>query len=113
LVLLPSGGLLLDTPGMREIQLWSAEEGLEKSFTDIDAFAAGCRFADCSHQSEPGCAVIAAVENGDLAMERLESFMKLKKELAYFERKRDIRAELKEKQRWKEIIKSYRRNFKQ
>jgi len=112
LVLLPSGGLLLDTPGMREIQLWSAEEGLGKSFTDIDAFAADCRFADCSHESEPGCAVIVAVERGELAAERLESFMKLKKELAYFERKRNVLAELKEKQRWKEIIKSYKRHFK-
>jgi ribosome biogenesis GTPase len=112
LVMLPTGGLLLDTPGMREIQLWSAEEGLEKSFADIDDLAAGCRFADCSHESEPGCAVRAAIENGELAAERLESFRKLKKELAYFERKRDVRAELEEKQRWKEIIKSYRRNFK-
>ena len=77
LVLLPSGGLLLDTPGMRELQLWSADESLERSFADIDAIAAGCRFADCRHESEPGCAVHAAVESGELAPGRLENFQKL------------------------------------
>jgi ribosome biogenesis GTPase len=112
LVLLPSGGLLLDTPGMRELQLWSSDEGLEKSFPDIDAIAAGCRFADCRHESEPGCAVHAAVESGELAPGRLENFRKLTRELAYFERKRDVRAELEEKQRWKELTKEYRRRFK-
>jgi ribosome biogenesis GTPase len=113
LVLLPAGGLLLDTPGMREIQLWSGAEGLERGFADIEAIATGCRFKDCSHDSEPGCAVNAAVESGELAVERLDSFRKLRKELAYMERKQDIRAELKERQRWKEIMKSYRRYFKQ
>jgi ribosome biogenesis GTPase len=112
LVLLPSGGLLLDTPGMRELQLWSADEGLEKSFPDIDGIAAGCRFADCRHETEPGCAVQAAVEGGELAAGRLESFRKLQRELAYFERKRDVRAELDEKQRLKERTKEYRRRFK-
>ncbi|KPJ90709.1 MAG: hypothetical protein AMS18_10200 [Gemmatimonas sp. SG8_17] len=112
LVLLPSGGLLLDTPGMRELQLWSAAEGLDKSFPDIDAIAEGCRFADCCHESEPGCAVHAAVESGELAPERLENFRKLMKELTYFERKRDVRAELEEKRRWKQLIKEYRRRFK-
>jgi ribosome biogenesis GTPase len=113
LVLLPAGGLLLDTPGMREIQLWSGGEGLEKGFADIEAIAAGCRFKDCSHDSEPGCAVLAAVESGGLPAKRLESFRKLMKELAYIERKQDIHAELKERQRWKEIMKSYKRHFKQ
>ncbi len=112
LVLLPSGGLLLDTPGMRELQLWSADEGLEQSFPDIEAIAAGCRFADCRHESEPGCAVHAAVESGELAPGRLENFRKLKKELAYLERKQDVRAELEEKQRWKELTKEYRRRLK-
>ncbi len=112
LVLLPSGALLLDTPGMRELQLWSADESLERSFADIDAIAAGCRFADCRHESEPGCAVHAAVESGELAPGRLENFQKLKRELAYFERKQDVRAQLEEKQRWKELTKEYRRRFK-
>lgn len=112
LVLLPGGGLLLDTPGMREIQLWNAEKGLEQSFSDIDELAASCRYADCRHQTEPGCAVLEAVEQGRLDQTRLESFLKLSKELDYLERKQDVRAALKEKKRWKEIITDYRRNFK-
>jgi ribosome biogenesis GTPase len=113
LVKLPSGGLLLDTPGMREIQLWSGAAGLEKGFSDIEDLATGCRYADCSHDSEPGCAVRAAVDGGDLPHERLESYRKLQKELAYIKRKQNIRAEQAERQRWKEIIKSYRKHFKQ
>ncbi len=112
LVLLPSGALLLDTPGMRELQLWSAEEGLEKSFADIEALAAGCRFSDCGHDSEPGCAVQAAIRAGELDLPRFSSFRKLEKELGYLERKQDVRADLAERQRWKEITKDYKRWFK-
>ena len=112
LVLLPRGGLLLDTPGMRELQLWSAERGIEQSFADIESLAAGCRFTDCTHESEPGCSVRDAMDTGDLASERLASFRKLKKEAAFLERKLDIRAEIEEKQRWKAITKDYRRWFK-
>ena len=109
LVHLPTGGLLLDTPGMRELQLWSGEDGLEKSFADIEELAAHCRFGDCSHDSEPGCAVRAALESGDLLPERFESFGKLEKEIAYLERRQDLRADLEERQRWKEITKEYKR----
>jgi ribosome biogenesis GTPase len=112
LVPLPSGGLLLDTPGMRELQLWGAEKGLEKGFADIESLAVQCRFSDCRHDSEPGCAVRAAIESGDLAVERLTSFRKLTRELAFFERKLDIRAELEERQRWKQLTKEYRRRVK-
>ena len=97
---------------MRELQLWSAEEGLEKSFADIEALAAGCRFSDCGHDSEPGCAVQAAIRTGELDLARLASFRKLEKELDYLERKQDVRADLAERQRWKEITKDYRRWFK-
>lgn len=109
LVHLPTGGLLLDTPGMRELQLWSGEAGLEHSFADIGELASHCRFGDCSHDSEPGCAVRAALESGDLLPERLESFRKLEKEIAYLERRQDLRADLEERQRWKEITKEYKR----
>jgi ribosome biogenesis GTPase len=109
LVHLPTGGLLLDTPGMRELQLWSGEDGLEKSFADIEELAAQCRFGDCSHDSEPGCAVRAALESGDLLPERFESFRKLEKEIAYLERRQDLRADLEERKRWKEITKDYKR----
>ncbi|MFC1526444.1 ribosome small subunit-dependent GTPase A [Candidatus Latescibacterota bacterium] len=109
LVLLPTGALLLDTPGMRELQLWNADDGVGKSFEDIEALAAQCRFADCTHQSEPGCAVRAAVEKGDLPADRLTSFSKLRDELAYLDRKQDKRAEIEEQRKWREIAKVRRR----
>ncbi len=112
LVLLPCGGLLLDTPGMREIQLWNAEAGLGKSFADVGSLSESCRYADCGHDSEPGCAVRQAVEQGVLDHGRLESYLKLRKELDYLERKQDVRAALKEKKRWKEITSGYRRHKK-
>jgi len=112
LVLLPNGGLLLDTPGMREIQLWNADTGLEQGFADIEALAPGCRYADCSHTTEPGCAVAAAVEAGELERSRLESYHKLRRELDHLERKQDVLAAKKEKRRWGSITKEYRRHFK-
>jgi ribosome biogenesis GTPase len=78
---LPGGGVLLDTPGMREMQFWEADRGLAQAFDEIDALAASCRFGDCGHESEPGCAVKAGVESGAVAPERLESWRKLKREL--------------------------------
>ncbi len=112
LVLLPCGGLLLDTPGMREIQLWTADAGLEQSFADILTLATGCRYADCGHQSEPDCAVQLAVLSGELPTARLASYQKLAREMAWLERKQDVRAALKEKRRWRGIIRDYRRHFK-
>lgn len=92
LVVLPGGGLVIDTPGMRELQLWEVGEGLTAAFDDIDALGVACRFRDCRHRDEPGCAVKAAVEEGRLAAERLESYRKLRDELerldAQQERKR-------------------------
>jgi ribosome biogenesis GTPase len=81
LIALPQGGVVIDTPGMREIGLDSAD--LSKAFSDIDALAAECRFRDCTHKAEPGCAVRAAVENGALDSDRLENYFKLKKEVRY------------------------------
>jgi len=77
LFLLPRGGLLIDTPGMRELQLWESEAGLSRTFADIGELASGCRYRDCRHESEPGCAVQEAVTRGELAEERLMSFHKL------------------------------------
>jgi len=110
LVLLPTGGLLLDTPGMRELQLWGAEDVLDKGFADIDAIARNCRFSDCSHEAEPGCAIHEAVEKGELAPERVVNFQKLRQELLHLERKQDVRAAIKERQHWKQISKA-RRNI--
>lgn len=82
LVLLPDGGLVLDTPGMREIQPWQADEGLESAFADIIAMGEGCRFRDCAHDQEGGCAVKQAVEEGRLDLDRLLSWHRLRIELA-------------------------------
>ena len=81
LVLLPGGALLVDTPGMRELQLWGPEEAVEESFTDIEALAPLCHFSDCKHETEPGCAVQAAVDAGTITPERLHSFQKLRQEI--------------------------------
>jgi ribosome biogenesis GTPase len=105
LILISGGGLLIDTPGMRELQLWGTEEGLTDAFDDIFRLTKECRFTDCSHTSEPGCAVTAALHNGTLSEERYSSFGKLQRELAYLSRKGNIQEELAEKKRWKKISK--------
>ncbi|QQS48431.1 MAG: ribosome small subunit-dependent GTPase A [Acidobacteriota bacterium] len=103
LILLPRGGVVLDTPGMREIQLWDANEGLETTFEDIESLAAHCHFTDCGHRSEPRCAVRAAIENGTLDQRRLDNYLKLRQELSYLERRQDALAQKKEKNRWKKL----------
>lgn len=103
LIALPFGGLLMDTPGMRELQLWGSGEGFDDTFEDIHRVAEQCRFRDCQHFAEPGCAVRAALEDGTLTTRRYESYLKLQKELAYQHRKSDLMTELKEKSKWKKI----------
>ena len=83
LMLLPGGGCIIDTPGMRELGMWDAADGLERAFADIDALAQGCRFRNCSHNTEPGCAVRAAVAAGQLSAARLQSWRKLQAENAH------------------------------
>jgi ribosome biogenesis GTPase len=82
LVVLPEGGVLVDNPGMREVHLWIADQGLEDAFADVAELAAECRFSDCRHETEPGCAVRAALENGGLEPERWRSYRELQRELA-------------------------------
>lgn len=89
-----NGALLLDTPGMRELALWDADEGVRATFADIEQVAEGCRFGDCAHENEPGCAIRAAVESGELAADRVESWKKLRDELAEVERRRAARGSL-------------------
>ncbi|WP_438448647.1 ribosome small subunit-dependent GTPase A [Gorillibacterium sp. sgz5001074] len=108
LLLLPEGGLLIDTPGMREIQLWEADSGLSAGFQDVEAAAEGCRFHNCSHEREPGCAVRAALEDGTLDADRYESYRKLQKELAFLARKEDVRLQQQEKAKWKAVNKQMR-----
>ena len=100
LVLLPGGGLVLDSPGMRELQLWESSDGLAETFGDVEDLAAQCRFSDCAHGTEPGCAVQAALEDGTLAFDRWTSYNKLQRELAHLERRLDKRLQAEERKRW-------------
>ena len=109
LLIVPGGGVLIDTPGMRELQLWDADEGLGGAFSDIEELAAECRFRDCSHDAEPGCAVVAAVTDRTLPVERLDSYRKLQRELSYLARRQDQRAQVLEKRKHKIMTKEYRR----
>jgi ribosome biogenesis GTPase / thiamine phosphate phosphatase len=108
LLRLPCGALLIDTPGLRELGLWDADEGLSSTFRDIEELAASCRFGDCQHESEPGCAVRAALAEGRLTADRLESYRKLEREAAYQARKQDTRLRKAEVERWKQIDRSMR-----
>lgn len=109
LVVLPSGGCLIDTPGMRELQLWDQADSLSSSFKDIEELAAVCRYRDCSHQNEPQCAVQQAIRDGELEESRLQSFFKLQKELAFIERKTNTQARLDEQRKWKQIAKELKK----
>ncbi len=109
---LPGGALLIDTPGMRELQLWDSSNGLAEAFDEITGLALRCRFRDCNHEEEPGCAVRAAVDSGQLDGGRLESFLKLERELRHLDRKQDVLARKAEEQKWKRIHKAQRANYK-
>jgi ribosome biogenesis GTPase len=112
LIFVPGGAMVIDTPGMRELQLWEADEGVQLTFDEIETLARGCRFRDCRHHNEPGCAVRAAVNSGELAPDRLASMLKLQKELAWSDRQHDQLAAIEEKRRWKAIHKSAKRFYR-
>lgn len=101
LVKLPAGGLLLDTPGLRELQLWGEETSLQDAFSDIEELGRQCRFRDCRHAGEPGCAVQEALADGRLDHGRFESYLDLQSELRFLKKRQDIRARLEEKRRQK------------
>lgn len=108
LFVLPSGAILVDTPGLREVGLWVSDTGLERAFPEVDEFARHCRFDDCGHDHEPGCAVRASVERGELAADRLDGYLRLRRELEHLERQRNPAQQAGQKQRWKTIHKSVR-----
>ena len=112
LMVLAEGGVLIDTPGLRELGVLDDAGGVEASFVDVEAFAERCRFRDCKHEGEPGCAVAAAIAAGELSAERLASYRKLKRELAAGERKRDPILAGRTKARWKEIHRAMRARTK-
>ncbi|KMS91137.1 MULTISPECIES: ribosome small subunit-dependent GTPase A [Streptomyces] len=101
LLALPSGGVLIDTPGLRGVGLFDAETGVGQVFTEIEELAGRCRFHDCAHESEPGCAVRSAVENGELPQRRLESYRKLLRENQWIVAKTDARLRAEIKKDWK------------
>ncbi|WP_246835908.1 ribosome small subunit-dependent GTPase A [Leptospira meyeri] len=105
LFILPNGGMIIDTPGMRELQVWGDEEGLKQVFDDIEKLSLNCRYRNCSHQNEPGCAVKEAISDGSLDPKRLESFLKMKREFEYLEDRQTMKASAIEKANWKKISK--------
>jgi ribosome biogenesis GTPase len=110
LVLLPGGGLLIDNPGIRELALWSTDGSLSDAFKDIHELAADCRFRDCRHESEPGCAVLRALEDGTLDAKRLESFRTLGKELHFLELRQDAAARRVENKKMAAIYKAAKKH---
>lgn len=111
LFVLPGGALLMDTPGLRELQLWEAEDGVAQAFADIDALAERCRFRDCRHEGEPGCAVLAALSAGVLDPARLENRRKLQREQEFLRRKTDPEARQSEKQRIKQLMRGVNKMY--
>lgn len=105
---LPDGGLVIDTPGMRELQLWEGSGAIHTTFSDIEAVAKGCRFRNCEHEKEPDCAVRLAIETGVLEKGRLSSYKKLQREIAYAMRKQDPVLARAERDKWKKLTKQHR-----
>jgi ribosome biogenesis GTPase / thiamine phosphate phosphatase len=110
LVPLPGGGLVLDTPGMRELGLWTVAAGVDETFADVADLAADCRFADCAHETEPGCAVRSAIAGGLLSEGRLESYRKLRREVERLELKTDPRARAEARRARRRFARSLRRS---
>jgi ribosome biogenesis GTPase len=108
LVVLPGGAVAIDTPGLRGLALWGADDGIAAAFADVESFASDCRFADCQHDSEPGCAVVQAISDGDLAPSRLADYNKLLREQRWQAARRDNRLRAQEKARVKAFVKSVR-----
>lgn len=109
LLVLPGGGVLVDTPGMRELQLSVSDGALQATFEDVSEFAASCRFRDCDHEKTEGCAVVAAVQSGRLPEARYESFLKLKKEAEFIRSKQNKQAFRDRQKRFKRIQKEYKK----
>ena len=112
LIRMPGGGVLIDTPGLRALGLTGSEQGIASAFPDVEEIARGCRFGDCSHSDEPGCAVRSAVESGALPAERLVSYQKLMREAQFAAAKSDARLRAAEERKWKVISKAAKEFYK-
>lgn len=104
LFLIPTGGIIIDTPGMKEIQLWVDENSLDNVFSEIDKFSAECKFNDCIHQHEPGCAFKLAVQENKLNEDRLENYFKMKREIEYQKLKEKYNSNRANKIKWKKLL---------
>ena len=113
---IPGGGVMIDNPGIREVQLWGDPQALQGVFKDIEELSRNCKFKDCAHLNEPNCAVTSALKSGELSQKRYDNYQKMRKELAHLARKMDMSAEALEKSKWKGIMKNakyykkYKRN---
>ena len=112
LLVLPTGGLIMDTPGMRELQLWVSDGGLQGAFEDIASLIRKCRFSDCQHAAEPGCAVREALTEETIDRARFDHYQKMQKEMKHLELKQDHRAALVEKEKWKKIHQALKKHKK-
>ncbi|MGA1792385.1 MAG: ribosome small subunit-dependent GTPase A [Thermoplasmatota archaeon] len=112
LIVLPKGGILIDNPGLRELQLWGDENMLEEAFKDISDLSKGCRFRDCQHLSEPDCEVKRAVEDGTLDRSRYENYLKMRKELHHLSVKMDKGAQAQERARWRGLLKDVKHYYR-
>ena len=112
LIVLPNRAVIVDTPGLRGVALYAAEEGLSRAFAEVEELATACRFTDCRHGDEPGCAITASIEAGDLAQARVDSWRKLQRELAFQARRTDGRLRSEEKQKYKAMSKAQRTMYR-
>ncbi|MBZ5551689.1 MAG: ribosome small subunit-dependent GTPase A [Acidobacteriia bacterium] len=112
MLVLPDGGIVVDTPGMRELQLWESAVGISQAFEDLEALAQQCRFRDCQHRGEPGCAIPHALADGTLDRARLENYRKMQAELRFLDTKTDPEARRAVKERWKKLCKAQKRGPK-
>jgi ribosome biogenesis GTPase / thiamine phosphate phosphatase len=112
LLKVPGGGLIIDTPGLREIQLWVGAEAVAEVFVDIEKLARGCRFTDCGHAAEPDCAVRGALEDGSLDADRFASYRKVQRELRAIKVRADVRLQIDERRKWKAIHKRVKQHMK-
>jgi len=108
----PSGALMIDNPGIRELQLWADGDGLDSAFEEIASLSRSCRFKDCSHLSEPGCAVLAALEDGSIARERYDSYQKLRREIGHTIARKDRSAGSAERKRWRSLTKDIKHYYR-
>ena len=113
MILVPGGGVIIDTPGLRELQVLADASTLSKTFSDVEGIAEECAFRDCTHTAEPNCAVISAIEAGELDDGRLRGYQKLQRDIAHADRRTNRAAQLAEKKKWKAISKTNRRRDKQ